>query len=101
RFQLRSESPKFLDGYGWMWTQNPFLHTRELAGLKILMLLVSNWDAKDARDEAAGRMDSNLGILVDDSSGVPQYFYENDDWGASLGRWGNTLTWNRWDCKAF
>lgn len=50
RFQLRSDSPKYLPGKGWTWLDNPFVGTRELQGLKILVLLVSNWDTKDARD---------------------------------------------------
>jgi hypothetical protein len=101
RFQLRTGLPKFLDGQSWAWTNNPFLHTRELQGLKILMLLVSNWDTKDARDEAHGRMDSNLSIFVDDSTGVRRYLYADSDWGATLGKWGNLLTWDRWNCEGF
>src|SRR5215510_7888262 len=49
RFQLRRESPKYLSG-NWTWANNPFSGTREFQGLKILVLLVSNWDTKDARD---------------------------------------------------
>src|SRR5262245_28072690 len=106
RFQLRSDTPKLLDGYGWTWEDNPFLNTRELQGLKILMLLVSNWDAKDARDWVDGpngrrRMDTNLGIFEDDSAGELRYLYADDDVCASLGKWGNTFTWSKWDCKGF
>ena len=105
RFQRRSESPKFLTGYSWAWTQNPFSGTRELQGLKILMLLVSNWDTKDARDSARLKgvrvMDSNLGIFEDNSSGQRRYLYADIDWGASLGMWGDKLTWSKWDCRGF
>lgn len=105
RFQLRTGSPKFLDNYNWTWNSNPFTGTRELQGLKILMLLVSNWDTKDARDfvdTKDGRvMDSNLAIFEDDSSEQPRYFYADIDWGASLGRWGGTFSWSKWDCQGF
>jgi hypothetical protein len=77
------------------------LHTPEFQGLKILMLLLSNWDAKDARNVANGHTDSNLAIFADDSTGERRYLYSHDDWGATLGEWGNKLTWNRWRCKGF
>jgi hypothetical protein len=101
RFQLRSGPLRFLEDRSWTWTDNPFLHTPQLQGLKILMLLVSNWDAKDARDKADGRMDSNLAIFADDSTGVRRYIYSVDDWGGTLGMWGNRLSWTRGDCKGF
>ena len=91
RFQLRRDSPEYLDGHQWTWTTNPFLRTREIQGLKILSLLVSNWDTKD----------SNLAVFLDDRTGTPRYHYAIVDWGASLGKWGNLLTWSRGDCKGF
>jgi hypothetical protein len=100
RFQLRSGA-QFLDDHSWTWTSNPFVNTPQLQGLKILMLLVSNWDAKDARDKANGRMDSNLAIFADDHAGELHYIYAQSDWGGTLGRWGNKLTWSRGDCKGF
>jgi hypothetical protein len=39
------------DGYSekglWSWEANPFLGTRELQGLKVLMALINNWDLKE------------------------------------------------------
>jgi len=106
RFQLRSGSPYYVEGRNWSWKNNPFRETRELQGLKILMLLVSNWDAKDARDmvpipQGGMQVDSNLGVFQDDSTGERRYLYLNDDWGASLGKWGATLSWTKWDCQGF
>lgn len=102
RFQLRSGVPKFLDGRSWSWTANPFLNTHELRGLKILMLLVSNWDAKDARDlKSESSTNTNLGIFEDGSPGHLRYLYADDDWGSSLGKWGGTLTWKKGTCKGF
>jgi hypothetical protein len=106
RFQQRSGVPKYLDGYGWKWADNPFVNTPQLQGLKILLLLVSNWDNKDARDYAGflGRsyMDSNLAIFEDNRNGELRYYFADDDWGGTLGKWGgNLFKWNRWNCDAF
>jgi hypothetical protein len=91
RFQLRSDAPKYLKDYRWQWDDNPFQGTHELQGLKILTLLVSNADAKNV----------NLGVLEDDSTGMPRYLYGTIDWGWSLGKWGNVITRSKRDCDAF
>jgi hypothetical protein len=106
RFQLRSGLPKYLRGQSWTWTKNPFAGSRELNGLRLLLLLVSNWDAKDARDivsdpDGGFQMDTNLAIFADDSSGARRYLYTDDDWGASLGKWGGVFGRTKWDCKGF
>ncbi len=63
----------------WSWRKNPFLHTRELAGLFVTMVMVNNWDVKSqqnalyeykAKAEFAG----------------PRQQYMVKDLGASLGR---------------
>ena len=51
---------KHFDAHGWAWHDNPFVGTPELNGLKILMMLMSNWDNKDVRDVARG---SNTAIF--------------------------------------
>ena len=91
RFQLRKNSPKYLRGQHWAWTNNPFVGSHELQGLKILLLLVSNWDPKV----------DNLAIFEDDSSGVTRYLYADDDWGAAFGKSGNRFTRTKWDCAGF
>ena len=50
RFKLRDDSLQYADEYQWSWDENPFLGSHEFNGLRILMMLASNWDAKDARD---------------------------------------------------
>src|SRR5262249_27168797 len=72
RFQLRSDWPQYMPGEHWKWTKNPFVGTREFQGLKILVLLVSNWDPKEA----------NLSVFEDNRGDGLRYFYANDDWGA-------------------
>src|SRR4030095_13379634 len=62
RFELDDPAAeKRFDEHSWSWTDNPFVGTRELAGLKILLMLISNWDNKDRRDVARG---SNTAIYV-------------------------------------
>lgn len=106
RFQLRSKSPKFVKESNWAWTNNPFLGTPEFNGLRILMMLVSNWDAKDARDFADdgsghGRADSNLAIFEESGKHRP-YLYFVSDWGATLGKWSPVPPLRtKWDSKGF
>jgi hypothetical protein len=96
RFEL-SESgvTKHFDAHSWAWNDNPFVGTHELNGLKILMMLLSNWDNKDVRDVARG---SNTAIF--ESGNEARYLII--DWGAALGAWGsNVVQRGRWDAKAY
>lgn len=101
RFELSERGViKHFDAHGWAWHDNPFTGTRELNGLKILMMLLSNWDNKDVRDVARG---SNTAIFECPSeSGALEARYLIIDWGAALGAWGsNVLQRGRWDPEAF
>jgi hypothetical protein len=100
RFELDEEGVrKLFDEHGWSWDDNPFVGTRELAGLKILLMLTSNWDNKDVRDVARG---SNTAIFEHTSSdGELEARYLIIDWGASMGKWGSALTRTKWDCEGF
>ena len=98
RFQLRTKSPKFLTGNSWSWVNNPFIGTRELNGLKVVMMLLSDWDNKDARDIDR---DSNVAIFEERRGGRPVYLYFIADWGASMGKWGHVYNRDKWDCKGF
>ena len=82
----------------WLWTTNPFLHTHELNGLKIIMMLVSNWDNKDARERREG---SNTGISERDIAGRIQLIYHVTDWGQALGAWGSEPEPKGWNCNKF
>lgn len=95
RFQLRSREPKFLRTVNWSWSDNPFLGTPELQGLKIVMMLLSNWDDKDSRDEE--KRGSNTAIYQQG----PLYFYFIDDWGGAMGHWGKYFTRSKWNAKGF
>jgi len=91
RFQLRPDSPKFLNDAKWKWAENPFSGSHEMQGLKLLTVLVSNADAKNA----------NLGVFMDNEGGKPVYRYAVIDWGFTLGKWGNAFTHTLWDCDGF
>ena len=85
---------KFQDEQSWSWIENPFVGTKELNGLKIMVMLVSNWDNKDVRDVSRG---SNTAIYQtrDESR------YLVTDWGGSMGKWGGVITREKWDCRGF
>jgi hypothetical protein len=91
RFQLRAKYPVFVKDSNWRWDQNPFIGTPELAGLKILMMLLSNWDDKDERD--AVKRGANTAMFQ--AGGERRYFI--DDWGGAMGSWGNYFTRSKWN----
>jgi hypothetical protein len=95
RFQLRSSTPEYLDNINWKWDGNPFVGKPELNGLKIMMMLVSNWDDKDYRD--ADVRGSNTAIYKDGE----RYIFFIDDWGASLGNWGKVFKRSKWNCADY
>jgi hypothetical protein len=100
RFELDEEGViKHFDEHSWAWNDNPFVGSPELAGLKIVMMWLSNWDAKDVRDVARG---SNTAIFEHPvGGGRREARYLIIDWGGSFGRWGNIVRRGRWDCQAF
>ncbi|HEX8151222.1 MAG TPA: hypothetical protein VF591_28840, partial [Pyrinomonadaceae bacterium] len=100
RFELDEAGVrKLFDEHGWSWDDNPFVGTRELAGLKVLLMLVSNWDNKDVRDVARG---SNTAIFEHGlPDGTVEARYLIIDWGASMGKSGSPLTRTKWDCEGF
>lgn len=75
RFRLQ---PPTQDKIGeWSWRKNPFLGTRELAGLYVLQVLFNNWDLKTAQNPI---------YEVKEDGAEPQKWYMVRDLGASLGR---------------
>ncbi len=101
RFELEDpDVRKLFEEHSWAWNDNPFVGTRELHGLKILVMLLSNWDTKDRRDVARG---SNTAIFEERlSRWRREARYLITDWGGSMGRWGgNIVTRGRWDPDGF
>jgi hypothetical protein len=66
-------------GQTWGWDKNPFEDSRELSGLKILMILLNNYDA---------RKENNRIIYTDSLGGGREVQYVVTDLGATLGRAG-------------
>lgn len=60
----------------WKWEQNPFVGRREFQGLKVMMLLLENWDIKDSNNEV---------IQV---KGTSKLRYVISDLGATFGKTG-------------
>jgi hypothetical protein len=104
RFELDDRDVrKFFEEHSWAWHDNPFVGSRELSGLKIVVMLLSNWDVKDRRDVARG---SNTAIFETRVGRWPRHHHEAryllTDWGGSMGRWGaNIVTRGRWDVDGF
>lgn len=100
RFELDDPGvTKHFEEHSWAWNDNPFLGSRELQGLKIVNMLLSNWDTKDRRDVARG---SNTAIFEHVVPAGREARYLITDWGGSMGSWGaNMITRARWDVAAF
>jgi hypothetical protein len=75
RLEARPDNDKRLDE--WKWKQNPFVGSREFQGLKVLMVLLSNWDIKD----------SNNQIVQEKGSDKLRYIIS--DLGATFGKTGS------------
>jgi hypothetical protein len=101
RFEIEEPDHVLMfDEHSWAWNENPFVGTRELNGLKILTMLLSNWDSKDVRDVVRGSNTAIFECRLPDGGLEARYLII--DWGGALGRWGSTLlTRGRWDCEAF
>jgi hypothetical protein len=78
RFEPRREHIK--RGANWDWDKNPFSDTRELNGLKVLMILLNNYDT---------RKDNNRVLHVKDpATGSVEAQHTVVDLGATLGKAG-------------
>jgi hypothetical protein len=101
RFELDDpDVKKLFEEHSWAWNDNPFIGTPELQGLKVLVMLLSDWDTKDRRDVARG---SNTAIFEHRVSRFRREArYLITDWGGSMGKWGNNIvTRGRWDPQGF
>jgi hypothetical protein len=76
RFERRWDG--FKGAGNWSWVENPFVGTRELAGLKVLMALLNNWDLKR----------SNNTVLCPERGGGRCVYFVSD-LGATFGKTGS------------
>ena len=73
----------------WMWENNPFQNSPEFRGLKILMVMLNNWDMKDDNNEILARRG--------DTTGEGELRYIISDLGATFGKTGGFLSRSRND----
>lgn len=76
RFEPRRSNVK--RGDEWAWRENPFVGTRELNGLKVMMMLVNNWDVKTSNNRVL--------IVKLPAQGRTEARYAVTDLGATFGR---------------
>jgi hypothetical protein len=73
RLEARPDHIKRLDG--WSWKKNPFVGTNELAGLRMMMVFLANWDVLDLQNQ-----------ILDVGN---EHHYIVSDLGSTFGRFGN------------
>jgi hypothetical protein len=64
----------------WSWFDNPFLGTKELDGLRVMMALINNWDLKE----------KNNTMYLDEETHELRYYVH--DIGAAFGKTGGVAT---------
>lgn len=84
RFEARPEEVERVGD--WKWKQNPFTGTKEFQGLKVLMVLLNNWDIKDSNNEI---------LAVRAGDGSQELHYIISDLGGSLGKTGGFFSRSR------
>lgn len=78
--------PKNIDRSGvWKWEENPFIGKPEFKALKIMMLMINNWDMKDANNE----------ILATSEGGDQRLLYIISDLGGTFGKTGGVISRSR------
>ncbi len=82
----------------WSWVENPFTGSREMGGLKIMVMLLSNWDTKDTRDGAGSNNTIFDPAPTGDATGP---WFAVSDWGASFGKSGRFFRRDRWDWRGY
>jgi len=70
----------------WMWENNPFKDTPEFRGLKILMVMINNWDMKDTNNEI---------LATRGTTGEGELRYIISDLGGTFGKTGGFITRSR------
>lgn len=80
--------PKSINrGDEWKWDDNPFTNTPQFQGLKVMMLLINNWDIKDSNNVILGARNP--------STGTSERLYIISDLGGSLGKTGGIFSRSR------
>ena len=74
--RFRTTPPQLRRTDRWAWNRNPFVGTRELRGLFVMMVIVNNWDLKTSQNA----------VYESTRAGRMRHQYIVQDLGASLGR---------------
>jgi hypothetical protein len=82
RLERMEEGVKKVDS--WKWFDNPFVGTKELNGLRVMMALINNWDLKEANNAIYNVRGRELRYAV-------------SDLGATFGRTGGDWTRSKGD----
>src|SRR5436853_678303 len=85
KFEARPEGVKRLDN--WTWGVNPFFGSREYQGLKVMMLVLDNWDIKDTNNKILRVRDAE--------SGSEELHFIISDLGATFGKTGGVISRSR------
>jgi hypothetical protein len=101
RFELEDPSVRMhFNEHSWAWNDNPFVGTGQLNGLKIVNMLLSNWDTKDRRDVSRGSNTAIFEYRISRWGREARYLIT--DWGGAMGKWGsNVVSRDRWDVDGF
>lgn len=85
RFEARPKYVERLDS--WLWAENPFVGTKELQGLIVMMAFLNNWDIKDENNKVIQ--------LRSEQTGTYEARYIISDLGATFGKTGGgaPLVW--------
>jgi hypothetical protein len=78
--RFEPERPHLKEGPIWGWNENPFRGTRQLSGLKVLMILLNNYDARKENNKIFYTLNSPRGRY--------EARHYVTDLGATLGRSG-------------
>lgn len=84
RFEARPANVKRTGN--WMWEDNPFKDTPEFRGLKILMVMINNWDMKDTNNEI---------LATTNATGEAELRYIISDLGGTFGKTGGFFARSR------
>ena len=95
----------------WAWADNPFLGSRELNGLRVIMALVNNWDLKtinnkvygpkEAKKETAPAGDDEKISDLEKNQDGGGVRYAVSDLGASFGRTGGVSSRSKGKLKDY
>ena len=81
RFEARPKNIKRADI--WEWDDNPFTGTKEFQGLKVMMLIINNWDIKDTNNKIL--------VVRNQETGNTELRYIISDLGGTLGKTGGVI----------